>query len=65
MEELRPDVLDDVEPTEFSDKVDQNVVAPGETLDDRQEDDRDFEVNETIARAGTGYDPTDPAVGDL
>ena len=65
MEELRPDVTGEVEPTDFSEKVDQRVVAPGEIVDDRREEDRNYEVNQTIANAGTGYQPNDPAVTDL
>lgn len=65
MHELRPDIDGDVEPTNHHQQVDDRVIAPTETLDDRTDDDPYFEMSEEISAAGTGYDPVDPAEGAL
>lgn len=65
MQELRPDIHGDVEPTEHQQRVDERVRAPTETLDDRSDEDPYFEMSEEISGAGTGYDPKDPAEGAL
>lgn len=62
MDELRRDVTDDIDPRDFEEKIDKDVRAPGEHLEENREVDPDYEVDHTLARAGTGYDPKDPAL---
>lgn len=61
MEELRPDTFEDEGNGVAEMVADERVKAPGEALDDRSDADSRFTVDETLATAGTGYDPTDPA----
>lgn len=65
MEELRPDVLGSVDPINQDVEVDDMVVAPTETLESERSSDPDYERDEVLASAGTGFDPVDPAEGRL
>lgn len=61
MMELREDILAEVDPTFHRPKVDERVIAPTEPLEDRSGAGDDYELDETLARAGTGHQPKDPA----
>lgn len=62
MEELRPDVLEDG--TERTDRsgIDERVIAPTETLDDRDSTEVDFTVDEALSCSNTNYGGSDPAL---
>lgn len=62
MQELRPDTLtDEVEPNDER-KADESVIAPTEPLDDRDEREPEFTVDERLSSSNTDFGGTDPAL---
>jgi len=64
IEDLRPDALGETIDVSNQDKVDDRVIAPQESLDDREDNDDWFEMDEKVSVSGTGYDGTDPAIDE-
>lgn len=62
MEELRPDVLEDGSERTNNDGIDKRVIAPTETLDDRDEGEVEFTVDESLSCSNTNYGGADPAL---
>lgn len=62
MQELRPDVLDDDPGRTNESDVDKRVVAPTETLDDRDSKEQEFRVEEELSCSNTDFGGKDPAL---
>jgi len=62
MEELRPDVFEDGSERTDNSGIDERVVAPTETLDDRDEAEPEFRVDEGLSCSNTDFGGKDPAL---
>lgn len=62
MEELRPDILSDDNGPSNERNADESVFAPTEPLDDRDEREPEFTVDERLSSSNTDFGGKDPAL---